>query len=388
MKKYFVLIASSILTIATFAQNTSGTKSITTTLPILYINPNPQIGGLGEIGTVSSTIYNDAGLTQNPALLSRNKKTAGIKTNLSTWSNYNPDTYLGNFGLFYSIDSTNTIGYSFDYFKIGQVQFQNDNALRKPFENYHSFRFAHSFSKKLSAGIGIKFIKSDLAPKLKSSFNTFSFDAGIDYRKYYNLSNNKDLRWDIGLSVTDIGPRVNFDKMAPQIGDNIPINFAAGTMLTLLNKINDKSLFSIDLAYQLEKILVATPYIYSIPSNGWIDEIKKGNALDSILVKGYFGSFAFKSDSSNSTSLNLTHKFGTEFRININEIFILSIRAGRLQEHETKGGAKYFTLGAGIGLYGFRFDYSALLIQNKKIDGFCLTYTINLTNKKSRFIEN
>ena len=177
-----------VITKNAFPQTTTFNNSASTTLPILYINPNSSIGGFGEIGTVSSLNYDDAGLFQNPALLSRNKKTAGITTNLSTWTNYNPNTYLGNLGLYYSLDSNNTFGYSFDYFNIGNIHFENNgDMISKPSEYYHSFRYAHSFSEKLSAGIGLKVIKSDLAPNLKPSFYTFSIDLGIDYRKQFYL---------------------------------------------------------------------------------------------------------------------------------------------------------------------------------------------------------
>jgi len=163
MKNYLALLILTVIAMYVYPQ-ASPSSCATTTLPILYINPNPQIGGFGEIGIVSNVINNNAGLTQNPALLSRNKKIAGIITNLSTWSNYNPETYLGNIGIYYSIDNTNTFAYSFDYFRIGEVQFTDHSWISKPYQYYHSLRYAHTFFEELSAGIGVKIIKSDLAP--------------------------------------------------------------------------------------------------------------------------------------------------------------------------------------------------------------------------------
>jgi len=153
MKNYLALLILTVTAVNVYPQ-ASPSSCATTTLPILYINPDPQIGGFGEIGIVAALINNNAGLTQNPALLSRNKKIAGIKINLSTWSNYNPKTYLENVGVYYSINNTNTFGYSFDYFHIGEVRFIDHFGIKKPYQYYHSLRYAHTFFEKLSAGIG------------------------------------------------------------------------------------------------------------------------------------------------------------------------------------------------------------------------------------------
>ena len=381
MKKYFVILSMFLITMCAFPQITTNTINTTTTIPILYINPNPQIGGFGEIGTVAS-LNDEAGLTQNPALLSRNKKTVGITTNLSTWTSYNPNTYLGNLGLHYSIDSNNTIGYSFNYFNIGNIHFNNNNnTVSKPYEYYHSFRYAHSFSEKLSAGIGLKVIKSDLAPNIKTSFYTFSIDLGIDYRKQFYLSNKSNLRWDLGISGQDIGPKINYSNIKTQTGDNIPIDIATGTMLSYYFWIKEKTSLNFNLAYQIETIVVPTPMIYANSSNGWINEIQKGNNSGLTPVEGYFGSFELKPNNYNMKSFNFINKLGAEINLNIKEKFIFTLRSGKVEEFASKGGAKYNTLGAGIGLYGFRFDYSKLFIPTNSIDAFSVSYTIKLKNK-------
>ncbi len=364
----------------------SASSCASTTLPILYINPNPQIGGFGEIGIVSSLIYNNAGLTQNPALLSRNKKIAGIMTNLSTWSNYNPETYLGNIGIYYSINHTNTFGYSFDYFRLGEVQFTDHSGISKPYQYYHSLKYAHTFFEELSAGIGVKIIKSDLAPGLATSFYAFSMDLGLDYRKQFQVSEKSDIRLDLGLSAQDIGPKIGYIKDQKQ--DNIPIDIGGATMMTYFYRINEEISFSFDLAYQLEKIVVKTPNIYDTYSRGWLDEIEKSKNLKLTSQYGYFGSFITRTENSVVKSSSFINKFGTELRLNIREDILLLLRGGHLKEFESKGGDGYYTLGAGVGVYGFRFDYSRLLIRSKNIGAFGLSYEIDLSTKKSRFIED
>ena len=385
MKNYLVLLILTVIAVYVYPQ-ASPSSCATTTLPILYINPNPQIGGFGEIGIVSSVINNNAGLTQNPALLSRNKKIVGIITNLSTWSNYNPETYLGNIGIYYSIDNTNTFAYSFDYFRIGEVQFTDYSGISKPFQYYHSLRYAHTFFEELSAGIGVKIIKSDLAPGIAPSFYTFSLDLGIDYRKQFHVSEKSVIRLDLGLSAQDIGPKIGYVKNQKQ--DNIPMNIGVATMMTYFYRINEETSVSLDLAYQLEKIVVKTPNIYDTYSQGWLDEIEKSKNLNLTSQYGYFGSFITTTENSVIKSSSFINKFGTELRLNIKENILFSLRGGHLKEFESKGGNGYYTLGAGISAYGFRFDYSRLLIQTKNISAFSLSFEINLTNKKARFTEN
>jgi hypothetical protein len=377
MKKHLTLLLLTVITVHVYPQ-VPPTSGASATLPILYINPNPQIGGFGEIGIVSSLIYNNAGLTQNPALLSRNKKVAGIVTNLSNWSNYNPETYLGNIGIYYSIDNANTIGYSFDYFRIGEVQFADYNGTSTPYQYYHSLRYAHTFFEELSGGIGLKIIKSDLVPHIATSFYTFSVDLGFDYRKQIQISEKSDIRMNLGLSAQDIGPKIGYVKNQKQ--DNIPINIGVATMMTYLYRINEETSISIDLAYQLEKIVVKTPNIYAADSQGWLDEIEKSKHLNLTSHFGYFGSFIPSNDNSLNRSTSFINKFGTELRLNFKEQMLFSIRGGHLKEFESKGGDGYYTLGAGIGAYGFRFDYSTLLVQTKNISAFSLSFEIKLSN--------
>jgi len=232
----------------------------------------------------------------------------------------------------------------------------------------------------------VKIIKSDLAPDIAASFYTFSVDLGLDYRKKFQLSEQSDIRLDLGLSAQDIGPKTGYVKKQKQ--DNIPINIGIATMMTYFYRVNEKTSISFDLAYQLEKIVVKTPNIYDTISHGWLDEIAKSKNLNPTSQNGYFGSFTGIPENSAMNSSSLINKFAAELRMNIKENILFSLRGGHLKEFGSKGGDGYYTLGAGIGAYGFRFDYSRLLIQSKNISAYSLLYEINLTNIKARFREN
>lgn len=83
MKKNFNLIIFLLLIQYSYGQN-SNINTITTAVPFLLINPNAQSMGIADIGVVAASEYYESGLTQNPALLSRNEKVIGLNflTNL------------------------------------------------------------------------------------------------------------------------------------------------------------------------------------------------------------------------------------------------------------------------------------------------------------------
>lgn len=71
MKKVLSVIFI-FLNLALISQEYFPNNTLETEIDILDINTNTRIGAIGEIGVVSSSFYKDAGLYQNPALLSVN----------------------------------------------------------------------------------------------------------------------------------------------------------------------------------------------------------------------------------------------------------------------------------------------------------------------------
>lgn len=125
-------------------------NTITIPIPFLTINPNAQAGGMGEIGVVSSSMYCESGLTQNPALLSRNNMSAGTKISYIPWLGP-PGNYILDFAGYYSIDSMNTIAGSFNFSHTGEIIFTNTmgNVVGSfnPYEYYFSIRYARTLTK-------------------------------------------------------------------------------------------------------------------------------------------------------------------------------------------------------------------------------------------------
>src|SRR5688572_13280297 len=100
MKKLLSLYFLFFIIKSTYCQNI-----INTAVPFLLINPNAQSMGIADIGVVSSREYYESGLTQNPALLSRNEKVAGVKISYKPWLRMLvPDINMYDAGFYYSIN--------------------------------------------------------------------------------------------------------------------------------------------------------------------------------------------------------------------------------------------------------------------------------------------
>ena len=129
--KYYLPGFAIFLYLSAFSQvpeNNNYFNTIITAVPYMNINTNARLGGFGEIGTVSSPFYQDAGIYQNPALLSKNARYAGGNISYEPWMRkYIKDVTIGELNGYYSINNSNTVGYQFKTFLSPEVQFTDEN---------------------------------------------------------------------------------------------------------------------------------------------------------------------------------------------------------------------------------------------------------------------
>ena len=143
------------------------TNNVQYALPILDINCNARLGGFGEVGVVSSLFYKDVGLFQNPALISRNAKYAGINLSYEPWlRKITEDLNISSVSGFYAIDSSNALGINFSYFDMGQIDLTNEvgefAGTINPHELFIKLGYNHSFNKSISTGFAIKYLQSKI----------------------------------------------------------------------------------------------------------------------------------------------------------------------------------------------------------------------------------
>jgi len=237
MKKTYLIIISILITNYCFSQNYNNVNVITTTVPFLLINPNAQSMGIGDLGVVASSDYYESGLTQNPALLSRNKKVAGFKVSYKPWLRHmNSDLWIGDIGFYYSFNQKTAIGFSLNYLSIGNIDFtdKNGNSIgsAKPYEFYTNLRFSRSITSNLSLGIGIKYFHSALTGGktfngIDGTAKGFAGDLGLNYQNEIKNNDDKYWKYSIGISILNVGNKISYTDT---VGDFLPISLKLGTM--------------------------------------------------------------------------------------------------------------------------------------------------------------
>ena len=362
MNKKFIIVLLTFL----FSLNLHSQENIDFALPILNINPNARLGGIADIGVVSSVFYKDAGLFQNPAILSSNSIYTGSNIFLKNIKdNTANDAYFSGWSGYYATDSFNTVGFNFSYLNYENIFILKDsNELDSEYEPYEMFfqlTFAHSFNKTISAGLGIKYLRGNFAfASIENIINSYAVDFGCSYHKSYNLSDYSELNTSAGLAITNLGPRLENDENQKKF---IPIKLLLGLFINPDIYVSRLFKLNIELYYQAEKYLIPSTPIYNT-EGGIID----GKNPDISAFNALYQSFYDSPEGFSGEIDEIRHKFGSEFRLNyLNKSFI-AIRHGRIFEMKTFGGENYQTYGCGLGFRGFMIDYSYIYSDNELLN--------------------
>jgi hypothetical protein len=369
MKRILSFITCLFLILNNYAQNE--VNVITTAVPFLLINPNGQSFGIADIGVVAASEYYESGLSQNPALLSRNEKVIGAKLSYKPWlRNIVPDMYLFNSDFYYAFSKKIALGYSYDYFSLGTVQYSDPNGNFAGYyqakEYSHSFRYAQSLNSHLSVGLGLKYIISDLTNgqlvngELTHTGRAFAGDIGVDYRREIIKKEKSFWRYDFGAAIVNMGNKISYVDSHP--GDFLPMQLSIGTMWTYNRDLTENLRFCIDLAYQGEKLLVPTPELY----RDSLGHITGSNMhKDMSVFDGALHSFSDAPGGTQEELAEIIHKIGIENRLLIKETSSVALRAGYFHESYQKGNRQYFNVGIGGKFRGAYLD--AAMIRLYKI---------------------
>lgn len=379
MKKKLTIIIFLFLSQNTYSQNNQ-INTITTAVPFLLINPNSQSMGIADIGVVAAYGYYESGLTQNPALLSRNEKVIGGKVSYKPWlRQLVPDINMFDANFYFAFSKKSAIGFSYNLFSLGDITFTdiNGNTIGqyRPVENCYKLNFAQSIIPNLSIGLGTKLIRSDLTGGTYINGQAthmgiaIAADLGIDYRKEIAKKERSFWRYDLGASILNMGNKIQYSAISNPY-NFLPMQLAFGTMWTYNRDISSHVKHCIDFAYQLEKLLVPTPPIYAPDGNGGY-EIVKGKDPDVSVLKGAFQSFYDAPGGAKEEFREIVHKLGIENRIIFNGTSSIALRLGYFNESKYKGNRKYATMGLGGKIFDFYLDAGINLLYK----GYYNNYT-------------
>ena len=385
MKKVSIKLSVLALVLGGFSHIVKGQSArnninvVTTAVPFLRISPDARSGGMGDVGIAISPDANSP--FWNLAKTPFNTIPGGVSLTYTPWLKdlgLN-DVYLISGSGFYKLDDLQAITASLRYFSLGDIQFTNDRG--EDITRYHPREFAfdagysRKLSDKLSLGIALRYINSNLA---SGNINNASYKAGTSVAADLSIFHT-NLKADgsglnYGITLSNLGSKVSYTSDATQ-KDYIPANLGLGIAYTAAIDESNKITFALD----LNKLLVPTPPAPSENPDDSIANAENTANLTQYRTQGVVGSW-FKSfgDASGGFSEEIKEvqaSVGAEYWYN-NQF---ALRAGYFYENPLKGNRKYFTMGAGLKYNNFGLNFSYLLPSGNGVNRNPLSNTLRFS---------
>jgi hypothetical protein len=372
MKKIISLTLASILCYVSFSQNVTGVdeigrdnlNTITTAVPFLLISPDSRAGGMGDVGVATSPDANS--LHWNPAKFAFVEDEVGFAVSYVPWLRaLVPDINLSYLAGYKKLNKNEAIAMELRYFTLGDITFTdvigNNLGQYKPSEFALGSAYSRKLSDQFSLAISGRYIYSNLTGGQSAGGITtnagqsIAADVAGYYRKDIRIA-KKYMQLALGANVSNIGNKVRYTETSTR--DFIPINLRLGTALNAdLDEYN-----KISFAFDINKLLVPTPPIYNDSIDGQIDFGQDPNVS---VVSGIFQSFGDAPGGFSEEMREINFSIGTEYWYDDQ----FAVRAGYFNEHNTKGGRKFFTFGSGVKYNVFALDFSYLINASRAING-------------------
>ena len=339
-------------------------NTITTAVPFLLISPDSRAGGMGDVGVATSPDANS--LHWNPAKYSFIDQEVGFAVSYVPWlRNLVPDINLSYISGYKKLNKNEVVAMELRYFTLGDITFTdvigNNLGQYKPSEFALGSSYSRKLSDQFSLAISARYIYSNLTGGQSAggiatnAGQSIAADVAGYYVKDIRIA-KKDMELAVGANISNIGNKISYTETSTR--DFIPINLRLGTALNA--DLDDYN--KISFAFDLNKLLVPTPPIYNDSINDQIDFGKDPNVS---VVSGIFQSFGDAPGGFNEEMREINFSVGTEYWYD-NQF---AIRAGYFNEHNTKGGRKFFTFGSGVKYNVFALDFSYLINASRAING-------------------
>lgn len=327
---------------------------VTTAVPFLRISPDARAGGMGDLGMATSADANSGFYNLAKTPFAKNKTSFGLT--------YTPwlkdlglnDVYLLGLGGYYKLNDQEAVSAGIRYFSLGNIQFTDisgvDFGEGRPREFGIDFGYSRKLSDKISLGIALRYIYSNLAAGQVIGNTTYKAGnaVGGDFSFYYTGAKEDGSGWNFGAALTNLGTKIGYTNDATQ-RDYIPANLGLGTTYTKVFDENNKMTFGID----AHKLLVPTPPKFT--GDFSTDSAAIAGYRSKGVVGSWFSSFGDAPGGFGEEFREFTLSVGAEYSYN-DQFFA---RAGYFYEDKTKGNRKYFTVGLGIkyNVFGINFSY-------------------------------
>lgn len=356
MKKLLLVLAcgASLLSNNLYAQDKINV--VTTAVPFLLISPDARAGGMADQGVATTPDANS--IMWNTAKLPFIDTKSGLSLSYSPWlENLVSDVNIATLAGYTKLNSKSAVTFNLRYFSLGDVIFRQEAEAEGykfgPNEFNLTGGYSMKLSRRLSAGINIKYIRSQLTDDgaTNGGFadskpgNAVATDISTFYKSAQFDLSGKDAYLTGGINISNIGGKIRYSDSQEQ-EQFLPANMRLGAGLHIdIDNYNSMS-FSIETM----KLLVPTQ---PIRENG---EIISGKDPNVGVVEGIFQSFTDSPDGETELQ-EFTFSIGAEYWYKNQFAF----RGGFFYEDEFKGNRQYATLGAGLKLEMASLDVSYLI---------------------------
>ncbi len=318
----------------------------TSAVPFLMIAPGAKAGGMGESGVA---IANDAtAVFWNPAGLAfqyedPEKDNLGEASFMHTqWlPQFNfSDLFYDYLAARYYIEDVGMLAGSITFLNLGENVQTNTNGDVLGTFNSQEYAITLSYSTKLQENLGIgvnaKLVRSELSPITvkvgRESGNgqatAVAIDVGVMWEPAYDIFDN---RFRLGASLSNFGPAITYiDK---DQADPLPTTLRMG----FAYKAFDDEYNSLVVTYETTRMLIR----------------RVGTKADDFVTATFYSSWV-KGDLSNRLK-SFTHAIGFEYWY----ANLFAIRGGYFNEDRDFGNRKFLTVGFGlqVDIFGFDFGY-------------------------------
>lgn len=330
------------------------------------IAPDARAGGMGDLGAatepdVNSQAWNAA---KYPFCINR----AGVAINYTPWlRQIVNDIDLGYLAGYMRLGDYQAVSASLRYFSLGEVStgtesvdYNGADMTIKPYEVAFDAAYSRMLSEKFSASVTFRYIYSDINGHYDDGSkpgSAFAADLGGYYNTYINMG-GRECQLALGLNISNLGSKINY-------GDDysyfLPTNLRLGFSYTIpLNEYNRLSISA-----DANKLLVPTypTDAQCAKALGYATDDGQDHTAEYQVyreehyynispISGIFKSFSDAPGGFKEEMEEIYWSVGAEYTYNDK----FTLRGGYYHESDSKGGRKYFTVGAGFRMNVFSLD--------------------------------
>ncbi len=223
----FLFVFSFSLCLSSVGQAPTGQEvrynPISTAVPFLTITPDSRHGGMGDVGAATMPDANSQYV--NPSKFAFTEGKFGLSLSYTPWLRaLVNDINLAYLSGYYRLDNNQVIASSLRYFSMGDITLTGLDQMTQGTVSPSEFAFDVSYSRKLSdklsGGVALRYIRSDLSGGMPGSgAGSEAYTAGnafaTDVSFYYTSplggeSTTKSIA--AGVNFSNIGSRISYDQ--------------------------------------------------------------------------------------------------------------------------------------------------------------------------------